>query len=526
MMSTLIGKFRQYINNLVTVFGGRFILLLFITQCLLKGLVFAIMTDGILPLFKSLGVTATNLQLYGALALSPWTIKPLYGVISDLIAIDGYHKRHWMNIAAFVGIIGASFMVVEPHIPAALTFFMFMIHTELSICDLLSEGKYAEIMRDNKETGSSIVSLVTAFQSIGGLLGMALIGPLADQGLYRIFNLVALIMCVTPIGPLCRGWMPEKSRSGPWVMLDTAELLRNWKVITVVSIVGILAPVTASITVFANRLIGLIAALVALIVSVVFGYVWMPNRIIGHVALYQVLTMLSRISFDVPIQYFMLAGDECVPGGPNFSYKFLITVSGIVGAVTGLLFSGIYEVGFTNWRYRNVLIFTTFLSGASGIFDFIIIKRWNIAWGIPDWVMFLVGADAMEKAVGTLNWIPNSSILGKVCPKGMESSTYAYLAGVSNFARMVSTIAGAWIADVAGVRDGSVPGEACNWDALPWLILGGHIASLLIVSVPAAWLLPNKFQYESLLEDEVVTEEVELDEEEQEWEDVSEDDFN
>lgn len=494
--STARQNLSAYKQRLLAAFGGYFILLLFVTQCLLKGIVFAIASEGMLPLFKDLGVGAVRLQVLGTVALAPWTIKPLFGILSDLIAINGYHKSYWMILSCIVGIVGAALMVAEIRTPIAMTFFLFMMNVEVAMCDLLSEGKYAELMRRNPHTGSDIVTLVTGFQSIGVIIAMCLLGPLADLKLYWVTNVVALVMCTTPIVPLLLGWMPEERRPGPYIMLDTLELSKNWKIIVVVAFTGLAAPATAAITAFAVKWIGLICSGVVLVVAVIGGYAWMPHRLIGHVALYQVLTTIAKISYGGPLSYFFLADEACLPGGPHFSFKFYITITGIVGAATTLVTVGIYQLVFSTWKYRNVLIFTSILASLGGLFDFIIVMRWNLAMGIPDSVFFLIGDDVLHNLVTYLYWIPSSSIIGKVCPTGMESCTYAYLAGVSNFAAMVSTIAGACLAEWFGVVS---TGDHCNWDALPWLILGGHVLLVLVVSIPSAWLIPNVGQREDLL---------------------------
>lgn len=507
MFSVVSEKFKVYKNQLLEAFGGRFIALLFITQCLLKGLVFAIATEGILPLFKDMGVSAIRLQVLGAVALSPWTIKPLFGIVSDLVAIYGFHKRYWMLLSTIIGIVGAVFMVIEIHSPIAITFFLAMINMEVAICDLLSEGKYSELMRKNPQTGSNIVTLATGFQVVGVIVGTGFIGPLADVKLYRVINIIALVMCVTPIVPILWGWMPEVQRPGPYIMLDTVELGKKWKVIVVVMFTGLAAPAMAAITAFSIKWVGLMCSCIVLVISVIGGYAWMPKRLIGHVALYQMLTSLSKLSFEGPLSYFFLADETCLPGGPKFSYSFYLTVTGVVGAVTSLVTVFIYQLVFSKWNYRSVLIFTSILASLGGLFDFVIVKRWNLIIGIPDSVFFLIGDDVFHNLVTMLYWIPSSSILGKVCPEHMESSTYAYLAGVSNFSRMVSTIAGAWLAELLGVRSN---GSDCNWEPLPWLLLFGHVILVLVVSIPAAWLIPNKPQDANLLEDDPEEEDTEL----------------
>ena len=143
------------------------------------------------------------------------------------------------------------------------------------------------------------------------------------------------------------------------------------------------------------------------------------------------------------------------------------------------------------------------MSGLGGLFDVVIINRWNIYLGIPDAVFFLLGDDIIHNVVDLCYWIPSSAIIGKVCPPHMEACTYAYLAGISNFGRMISVISGALITEVAGIstlnRRMRNSTSACNWDGLGYLVLGGHVILMLVVSIPASFLIPNVPQDADLL---------------------------
>lgn len=527
-------KIKSYIHRLRDAFSYRFIVLLFIVQAFVKGICFVVATKGMLPLFKSLGVDAITLQVLGALSMCPWVLKPFFGVIGDLVAIDGYHKRYWMLLSIAVGIFGGVWMVVEIHVPIALSMFLLCINFEIAICDLFTEARYASMMRENPQTGSDIVTLATAFQNFGYLCSMAFVGPLADEGLFRVSSGVMLALLVTPIVPVLLGWLKEERRPGnpPWVLLDTAKLKRDWRVILLVSLTGISAPAMGIITAFSYKWLGLICSIIMITLACIGGFVFMPHPLIGRVALYQVLAQASRISFSSALDYFFTADAACLPGGPAFSYKFYIMLVGVVGAAAALLTSFIYQGIFSTWNYRNVLLFTTILSGVGGIFDFIIVRRWNLLIGIPDAVFFLIGDDILESVVDNLYWIPSSSIISKVCPKGMESSVYAYLAGVANFGRMISLIAGAMLLEWVGLRTISTPERfmlilltsirpvngdktvarvlrvmlfttreaiECNWVGLDWLILFGHIGFMLAVSVPASFLIPKVQQDADLL---------------------------
>ena len=95
-----------------------------------------------------------------------------------------------------------------------------------------------------------------------------------------------------------------------------------------------------------------------------------------------------------------------------------------------------------------------------------------------------------------LNYIPATTLLSKVVPPGMESSAFAFMAGIFNFSNMISELSGALIFDAAGVKT-TLP---CNFDSLWWLILICHVIAPIAVGVPAAWMIPNVFQTEELQE--------------------------
>ena len=159
-------------------------------------------------------------------------------------------------------------------------------------------------------------------------------------------------------------------------------------------------------------------------------------------------------------------------------------------------------MALSRWRFRSVLLLTTVLSGAGGLVDFAMLQRWNTTYlGIPDRVFYLGGDAVLHSLVDLLYFIPGSALIGKACPPGLESATYAYLAGISNFARLFASLAGALALQVAGVTTVNNAHTPCNWDALPWLLLGGHIILMLAVSLPAAWLIPNVAQTSELARD-------------------------
>jgi MFS family permease len=488
---------KGYLNRLRNAFGVKFIVLIFIAQCLIKGVTFVIMTEGILPIFRYMGLDGIQVQVYGAIAMSPWTIKPLVGIFSDLVSIVGYHKKYIMFFSCLLGITGCIIMVVEIYIPVVVVIFVCLVHFQIATLDVLIEGKYAELMRQHPDTGSDVVTMASGFQRLGFIIALCFVGPFADLGLFRFSNIIALILCCFPLLPILFNWLPEVPKINvPYIQVDTKRIKKDWKIITVVLMTGISAPATGAVSALAMKWLGLVCAAVVVIVVIIGGFLSMPNNIIARVALYQVLIQSSKISYNSILTYFFIADSTCLPGGPNFSYKFYITITGLAGAAASLVTVFIYQWLFSKWKFRNVLIFTAFLSAFGGMFDFIILKRWNLDWGIPDTVFFLIGDDVFTSIIETLYYIPSSAIIGKVCPKNMEASTYAYLAGIANFGLMISAIAGAMLAEMFNVK---TIGPDCNWENLPMLVLIGHVCLPVVVSVVASFLIPNVPQDSDLL---------------------------
>ena len=110
--------------------------------------------------------------------------------------------------------------------------------------------------------------------------------------------------------------------------------------------------------------------------------------------------------------------------GPNFDYTFYITITGVIGSIVNFIAVILYQSFLSGWRFRPALISTVIVGSLASIIDLIIVKRWNIAIGIPDKVFFLFGNTIFENLVIILQSIPMSSIYAKIAPPGMESAVF------------------------------------------------------------------------------------------------------
>lgn len=490
---------REYFGNLRTIFGGHFLLFLFFSQFLLKGLGAALVASLVLPIYKGIfGIDAAQLQMYTMIVWSPWSIKPLLGLLSDLVLCGGYHKRWWLVQSLVIGAAGGglSLLAFTQRFAVGFALCLAAIQLELSLYDLMSEAHYSAVARDNEQTGSDIVTFVQALQTGGSVVAMLVVGPMSDAGLFVPMLVLAAVLTMAPLIPTVSGWLPEE-RQAPGCrprLVGQAQIRRDRWMILIIGLTGLAAPITSTVANTGDPLIALALALVLTLGSLAGAWMVFP-RMIARIATYRVLVTLAQPSLGSAMDYFYVATPDCLPNGPHFSYAYYVTVAGLIGSVSAFLGVIVYQKTLSNFRFRTVVIITNLLGSGIGASDLILVLRLNVSLGIPDWAAYIVGEAVMEPLMTMLNYIPDSTLLSKAVPNGMEGSAYAFMAGLSNYAGMISRLSGALIFEAAGVRT-SVP---CNFEPLWWLVLICHVGAPALVGIGAALLLiPNVGQRDKL----------------------------
>ncbi len=502
----------SYASRLRHVFGWRFLAFLGVSQGALKGALLYIVSAVMLPLYKNvLGVDAVSLQFYMLITMVPWSIKPLLGLASDYVSVNNLHKRPWLLQSLVIGCIGMglSFLALTHRSALGLSLCFAGVQLQIALYDLMSEAVFSARMRNHdaqepdetQRTGSDIVTFSQVLQTVGGIGATLFVGVMADRQAFVAMLAVASVLCFTPLLPTLWGWLseerdqerdPGQRRHCCWgaVQFASAERVREQRnMMLVILFTGLAAPVTAVIVNAGDAAVGMAVASVFCAAAVLGAYACMP-RMVAHLALYQVLKNVGSPSVGSALDYFFLADEACVPGGPAFSFRYYYFVAGIVGYGATLAGGLIYQAFFSKMRFRTVVLLTTVLSALTGLSDLFIVTRANIALGIPDKMAYVCGEAIVEPLIGMLAYIPVAALLSKAVVPGMEGSVYAYTAGISNFSSMIRELSGALLFDAAGVTT-VVP---CNFSALPWLVLVCHAGLPLVIGVAAAWLIPNEYQ--------------------------------
>jgi len=549
--SLFLSSIHHYFVRLITVLSLRYFLFLLITQIFICGVYASLIGSSFLPIFQSLGVDAATEQLLVLVCTVPYTAAPLIGVISDIIPLGGYHKKYWMVVAILLGSMGSAILTTTDTNTVVVVSCLVVMNLELAVVNLLNEGKYSELIRAHPEVAADIITFQQGCSAMGSLVAMCFVGPLTDSGRIKILFQIAFMVGLMPLIPLLFNWLPEEKRkfyttanttatattsdttnsSSSNSDSNTVQLLKNGcscmafdvdrlvqqrSTVGIALLVGIVGPILAVVSAYLSRTVGIAAVALVLLLVLVVSYRILP-RIVANLVCYTILTRASSPSIRSALQYFYTASPDCLPDGPHFSYTYYLTYNGIIGEIFMLTAIVVYQAYLSRWSYQSVLFFTLFLSCSGRLVDVAMVLRWNITtFGIPDSVFFLLGSSMLESMTSMLHLMPFGAIVGKLCPPGTETATFAFIAGVSSFSTTFGSLVGSAMMDLVGLQttlhttttkgendDGSSaeqPQQQCDFTSLPLLIIGLAIVLPIAVGVPAIkTFIPDALQSEKLV---------------------------
>lgn len=507
----------KYVKRLYGILGWQLFVFLIFSQFALKGILYMLTKRIMLPLFKNaLGLEANAFAIWEMIAMLPWAIKPILGLFSDIFIIGGYHKRYWLFLAYIVGVAGSGLFFLAHALGSAVGVALCVagIQFQISLYDLMSEGRFSVITRECPYTKSDIQTFTQTLQACGMLVAVTIVGILSDYQLYIILFIIIVVISASPLWPTLANWISEEREVKTFGCTPVSPRL-----LVLIIIIAIGAPLAGALAQMGYTVISLSLALgFVLITTMGTFFAFGPqNTVIGRIAAFQVITYLARPSLGSAMDYFYTSEASCLADGPHFSLSYYIFIAGLISTIAGLFGIAAYS-RFSNLRFRTVLIVTSIIQGIAGLSDLFIVWRWNTRIGIPDKAAYLLGEAIIEPVIATLNYIPVTTLLSKACLPGFESSIYALLAGLSNFCGGISEISGSYLYTWFGVNTAT-----CDFHTLGWLILACHVISPIVSGVAASFLIPNIFQDESLFPPKEEMELVPL--EEDDLSNYTEDDF-
>jgi hypothetical protein len=625
------------VTELIKTLGWRLFLSLIIFQHLIKGFVFGGGSGGLVGipieyLFQSYAahgmpnLDAQSIQILRNVALTPWALKSLIGMVTDTLHLGGYNKVPYIFTTVLASV--AACLVLAscwPLVPVLATVLLFVVFLAAAVSDLLTEAMYSRAIMKTAEKGVDVVTFVWTGIFLGGILSTVIVGLLIDVvephwlyflaapclfvTLYSTYqNWIGDTMHVNESDPtaactvttgemtqqttqaidgprinvaprfhdhitnvFCRyGWYlyvadntargnnsnsldavtteeddapsvtssadgtltvedddedsisssssaspatdvvtdddewEEEACRTPLVGLNLDKIRRERNAFLLAALVSLISITTSAMAICGVGITYLFVTSLLGALLMIGGFWALTDRTTACIQIYCILQNMFSVSLSGAEFFFFLDDAAQYPEGPHFSRQFYVIVCGTVTSVCLIVGSLSYATLMKSWHYRSVFCFNTCFSFVAGLFNIVVYKRWNVALGISDRV-FVLGAETVQVIIGQWNSMPMTTMMSQLCPRDMEATMFALLAGSRNLGASLAVYQGTYLLKLLNINPSGAPGESAQFENL-WLasLIGSALSLVTVVCIP--FLIPDRYQTEKLLDDDAAIE--------------------
>ena len=364
--------------------------------------------------------------LMGIAAL-PWTIKPVFGFLSDGLPIFRYRRRPYLILAGVLGAIAWLALATVVHTGFSATIAVLLTSLSVAISDVIVDSLVVERARgEGQGSVGTLQSLAWGASAVGGVitayLGGLLLERTSNQVIFGITATFPLVVCGV-------SWLiaedPVTEKSNLKVVIDQVKLLKQ---------------------------------------AVSQKVIWMP-------ALFLFLWQATPTADSA---FFFFSTNEL-----GFTPEFLGRVR-LVTSLASLTGIWVFQRFLKNVSFRKIFGWSTVISAALGMTTLLLVTHANRTLGIDDqW--FSLGDSLVLTVAGQIAFMPVLVLSARLCPPGVEATLFALLMSVVNLAGLLSHEIGALLTYQFGVTE-------TNFQNLWQLVLLTNLTTLL--PLPLLGLLP------------------------------------
>nr|CAJ2481166.1 unnamed protein product [Leishmania braziliensis] len=271
------------------------------------------------------------------------------------------------------------------------------------------------------------------------------------------------------------------------VEVNRDVMLRYWRMALFCLILTLGVIANAVVNIFGTRWDIMYACITVAVVVCVSSFFTLPLAV-AKVVVFMYFNAILYVNLPGVLNTFYVAKPACLPDGPHFSYTFYNAMNGILGNIAGISGTMVFAHLFPNYSYRFVMSLSAVLLPAASMFDLIILKRWNLAIGIPDHAMYIFGDAIIYEACDMLLNMPMMMLMCRIAPCGAESMVFALLASIYHLGTSTSSAIGYLLMETIWPV---VTTGTCDYSNAPWLVITGHIVTPVLIFPLAYVLLPS-----------------------------------
>lgn len=501
LLQTSPKSFVNYIfpESLLQTFGSKLLVLVFLSQHLLKGLSYSFVQPCEQYIYASYHVPASKATIFAGVTALPWSIKPVIGLISDSFPIWGFNKAPYMIAALIAGIYGLITVGLDSSKDLSLSYVvtcLVLVSLQYSVCDLLTEAKCAESVQLHPARGPDLLSFMWIGISAGNLVSALASGTVISAlGFHAPFLIVALPSSLVLVA-VFYNYLDEHVTSADEQKVALGKIATHPEIVMlcILTCGASLLLLFLGILVATPSIMAPVSLCLLLVIIIASSVVLRPE--IAKVFAFMVLSTSLSGSVSGASFYFFTDTPSEYPGGPHFSKLFYNSVMPTAAQFCQMIGVWIYKSQMQNWNYRRVVMFGKVVGVAISCFDIILFTRFNQQVGIPD-TFFALLTSAIGSLVSIFSFMSTVVITSQLCPKGMEATVYALIAGTSNLGNTISANWSSLLLEWLECQPQGANHESLQFNHL-WLasLLCTLVSAFSILLIP---LIPDAQQNDNLL---------------------------
>lgn len=363
---------------------------------------------------EELGFTLQQVQFLGSLSVIPWSIKPLYGLVSDRLPVFGLRRKPYLVVAGLLGSIGYLSMGLFAESFWGVAAAMVTAYLGFAIADVIVDGIVAERSRSQKEAGK-LQSICRGAIMLGALLSGFLSGHLvALVGPRQVYLITSALPLLTLLFAFCM--YEEKSSRMGFALRETWRKIRT----------GLTPPV---------------------LWTALFLFVWRSTPNSGG-----------------SLTYYMI--DEL-----QFNPEFFGTLN-LVGHAMGIAGVVVFRKFLISIPMKKLLFWIIVASVVLSLPSLGLVYGWYEALGMSP-KMFALADTFLTGPLTEIGFLPLLVLTARVCPKGVEATMFALLASIMNIGLAISDLGGAALVTLFDVRQAteSLPANYASIDKVLWIAI-------------------------------------------------------
>lgn len=454
----------------------------------------------LLPMAETaLNISAAELQRISTVIMFPGVLKPTFAIISDIKPWFGYHKRPYLVVGGVIGLFASTRLATGTFEGKAsevdFVIAIMGVYFTVVIFDCLSDGKRAELMHENPQTGGDLIAYSLSLVVMGQILGL-MVGYFAlEREEYTTVFYFVIPVAIASIIATLMGELPEEKVKYSWNLsaLKVKVKYRQIVLAGMLMMVGIGLVYMQTIELVDDGMLkaSVMMNLILGVCIVVLCKSLLP-KFAGNVIVYAFFERALSIKFQHAVNYWYTLPGDCVPGGPNFDYVYFNIVNGFIA----LIFSGLgiwmFQEAFSTGRLRRIFWWSSGTRCIGSLCDLFVVSRTNLKIGIPDQLAYALGNSVLEAMVFMLSVMPFAILISKLVINGTESTLLAITSAASALGGLMASSLGSLAIEYAGIQTNiEDPNQSCNWSNLENLIIICGILSPLLCVPLTLVLIPN-----------------------------------